>query len=182
VALEAREPNTEGEGAVSMSSLVRRALRMDPDRVIVGEVLGDEVIDMLNAMSQGNDGSLCTMHANSSEAVFRRLCTYAIQAPERLAPEATNLLTAGAITFVVFIAMVNEQGQKYRNEGGGLLRFVHSIREVVGAQGLEVHSREVFRPGGDGRAVPGDPIGCLADLVRNGYDPRNFEQKEGFWQ
>ncbi|MGH7867611.1 MAG: CpaF family protein, partial [Candidatus Dormibacteraceae bacterium] len=103
VALEARPANQEGEGEVSMARLVRRALRMDADRVIVGEVMGDEVLPMLNAMSQGRSGSMCTIHADSSAGIFQRLATYAIQAPERLPVESTNMLIAGAVHFVVFI-------------------------------------------------------------------------------
>ncbi len=71
VALEARPANIEGEGLVSVADLVRRALRMNADRVIVGEVLGDEVLPMLNAMSQGRSGSMCTIHSDSSAGVFR---------------------------------------------------------------------------------------------------------------
>lgn len=178
VALEAREANVEGEGQITMSQMVRRGLRMDPDRVIVGEVLGDEVIDMLNAMSQGNDGSLCTIHANSSEGVFRRICSYAIQSAERLPAEATNLLIAGAVNLVVFIDQVDE-----REQGGDLLRFVSSVREVTGAEELKVLSKEVFRPSDiHGRAVPaGRPV-CLDELVRKGYDATLFEKQEGFWE
>ena len=72
VAFEERLPNSEGQGAIHMAELVRRSLRMNPSRVIVGEVLGDEIVTMLNAMSQGNDGSLSTIHANSSLEVFNR--------------------------------------------------------------------------------------------------------------
>jgi Flp pilus assembly CpaF family ATPase len=90
VAMEARAPNVEGEGAISVADLVRAALRMSPDRVIVGEVRGHEVIPMLNAMTQGNDGSMCTVHANSSAGAFGRLASYAVQAPERLPLEATK--------------------------------------------------------------------------------------------
>jgi Flp pilus assembly CpaF family ATPase len=102
VALEAREANTEGQGALGMNELVRRGLRMDPDRVIVGEVLGDEVIDMLNAMSQGNDGSLCTIHSNSSEGAFRRMCAYAVQSPEHLPRDhvLTPRISRGGATHV----------------------------------------------------------------------------------
>ncbi len=103
MALEARPANLEGEGLVSVADLVRRALRMNADRVIVGEVLGDEILPMLNAMSQGRSGSMCTIHADSSAGVFRRIASYAVQAPERLPLEATNLLVAGAIHFVVFL-------------------------------------------------------------------------------
>jgi len=103
VALEARPANLEGEGQVSVADLVRRALRMNADRVIVGEVLGDEILPMLNAMSQGRSGSMCTIHADSSAGVFRRIASYAVQAPERLPLEATNLLVAGSVHFVVFL-------------------------------------------------------------------------------
>ena len=82
---------------MTAAHLVRMSLRMSPDRVIVGEVRGDEVIPMLNAMSQGNDGSMCTIHADSSAGVFRKLALYAIQSPERLPMEATHLLAASAI-------------------------------------------------------------------------------------
>ncbi len=74
VAFEERLPNSEGVGEISMADLVRRSLRMNPSRVIVGEVLGDEIVTMLNAMSQGNDGSLSTIHSNSSMEVFNRIC------------------------------------------------------------------------------------------------------------
>ena len=95
-----------------MAELVRRSLRMNPSRVIVGEVLGDEIVTMLNAMTQGNDGSLSTIHANSSLEVFNRISTYAIQADERLPVEATHMLIAGAIDFVVFTEKRNEYTQR----------------------------------------------------------------------
>ena len=91
-----------------MAEHVRRSLRMNPSRVIVGEVLGDEIVTMLNAMTQGNDGSLSTIHANSSLEVFNRISTYAIQAQERLPIDATHMLIAGAIDFVVFAEKRNE--------------------------------------------------------------------------
>ena len=80
VAFEERLPNSEGQGAIAMAELVRRSLRMNPSRVIVGEVLGDEIVTMLNAMSQGNDGSLSTIHANSSLRGVQPDRTYAMQA------------------------------------------------------------------------------------------------------
>jgi pilus assembly protein CpaF len=165
VAFEERLPNMEGQGAISMAELVRRSLRMNPSRVIVGEVLGDEIVTMLNAMSQGNDGSLSTIHANSSLEVFNRISTYAIQAAERLPVEATHMLIAGAIDFVVFIEKRNEYAR-----GGRLRRFISSIREVTGIDG-RVLSSEVFSPGPDGRAVPHAPVSCMAELAEHGYDP-----------
>jgi pilus assembly protein CpaF len=165
VALEERLPNMEGQGAISMAELVRRSLRMNPSRVLVGEVLGDEIVTMLNAMSQGNDGSLSTIHANSSLEVFNRIATYAIQSAERLPGEATHMLIAGAIDFVVFVEKRNEY-----QRGGRLRRFVSSIREVTGVDG-RVLSSEVFAPGPDGRAVPHAPVSCAAELAQHGYDP-----------
>jgi pilus assembly protein CpaF len=165
VAFEERLPNMEGQGAISMAELVRRSLRMNPSRVIVGEVLGDEIVTMLNAMTQGNDGSLSTIHSNSSLEVFNRISTYAIQAAERLPVEATHMLIAGAIDFVVFIEKRNEYSR-----GGRLRRFISSIREVTGIDG-RVLSSEVFSPGPDGRAVPHAPVSCMAELAEHGYDP-----------
>jgi Flp pilus assembly CpaF family ATPase len=165
VALEERLPNSEGQGAISMAELVRRSLRMNPSRVIVGEVLGDEIITMLNAMTQGNDGSLSTIHANSSVEVFNRIATYAIQAAERLPVEATHMLIAGALDFVIFIEKRNDYSR-----GGALRRYISSVREITGIDG-RVLSSEVFRAGPDGRAIPHAPPSCLEELARHGYAP-----------
>jgi pilus assembly protein CpaF len=163
VAFEERLPNSEGMGAISMAELVRRSLRMNPSRVIVGEVLGDEIVTMLNAMSQGNDGSLSTIHANSSVEVFNRIATYAIQSVERLPVEATMMLIAGAIDFVVFVEKHNDYAS-----GGRLRRYVKSVREINGVDG-RVLSSEIFAPGPDGVAVPAAPIACMEDLAAVGY-------------
>ncbi|GII90944.1 CpaF family protein [Sinosporangium siamense] len=165
VAFEQRLPNAEGQGEISMAELVRRSLRMNPSRVIVGEVLGDEIVTMLNAMTQGNDGSLSTIHANSSMEVFNRIATYALQASERLPIEASHMLIAGAIDFVVFIEKRNEYAS-----GGVLRRFVSSIREVTGCDG-RVLSSEVFAPSEHGPALPHAPISCLDELMAHGYSP-----------
>jgi Flp pilus assembly CpaF family ATPase len=165
VAFEERLPNSEGQGAISMADLVRRSLRMNPSRVIVGEVLGDEIVTMLNAMSQGNDGSLSTIHANSSSEVFNRISTYALQARERLPVEASQMLVAGAIDFVVFLKRRNDF-----QRGGTLRRVVTSIREVNGVDG-RVLSSEVFAEAREGVALPHAPISCLDELLAHGYQP-----------
>lgn len=172
VALEAREPNLEGEGGVSLAELVRWALRMSPDRVIVGEARGEEVLALLNAMSQGTDGSMATVHASSSRGAFSKLATYAVQAPERLPLEATNLLVANAVHFVIHIAQRAER------------RYVASVREVVDAEGPMVVSNEIFRPGPDGRAVPGAPMrnDTLDQLVAVGFDPGLLDRPQGWWE
>ena len=172
VAFEERLPNSEGLGAVTMAELVRRSLRMNPSRVIVGEVLGDEIVTMLNAMSQGNDGSLSTIHANSSMEVFNRIATYALQAEENLPVEASHMLIAGSINFVVFLRKKNEHAS-----GGGMARGVESIREVTGIDG-RVLSSEVFAAGPDGVARARAPIECIDDLVVHGYSPAMLHRWE----
>jgi Flp pilus assembly CpaF family ATPase len=171
VALQAREPNVEGAGEVTQSELVKWALRMSPDRVIVGEIRGPEVIPMANAMSQGNDGSMTSLHASDSRGVFTKLAAYAIQGPERLPLEATNLLVASAVHFVVHLTWADG------------VRVVSSVREVVDADGPQVISNEVFRPGPDGRAAPGVPLRAqtAAALAEVGYDPAAGYEGVG-WQ
>jgi len=171
VALEAREANVEGAGEVTAAELVRMSLRMNPDRVIVGEVRGDEIVPMLNAMSQGNDGSMCTVHADSSATVFNKMALYAMQSPERLPLEATCQLAAAAVDLVVFIA---------KSRHG---RWVSSVRQVVGVEGSQVITNELFRPGPDGRAVPGVPIphNLGEELAAHGWDQRLHDRPDGWW-
>jgi Flp pilus assembly CpaF family ATPase len=148
VPMQARRPNLEGVGAVGMSALVRTALRMNPDRVIVGETRGDEVIDLLKAMSQGNDGSFATIHTSSSGQAFSRLMMYAVQAPEHLSFEASAMLIAEAVDLVVHLDWTPDRQ-----------RVVSSVREVVGFDGArDVVSNEVWAPGPDRRAVPATPL------------------------
>jgi Flp pilus assembly CpaF family ATPase len=147
LSFQARRPNLEGVGAVSMAALVRTALRMNPDRVIVGETRGDEVIDLLKAMSQGNDGSFATVHASSSQQAFSRLMMYAVQAPEHLTFEASAMLIAESVNLVVHLAWADNTN-----------RVVSSVREVTGFDGRDVISNEVWRPGPHKRAMPATPL------------------------
>ncbi|MCP3861153.1 MAG: CpaF family protein, partial [Phycisphaeraceae bacterium] len=122
VDLEARDANLEGVGEFAMHRLVRSGLRMQPDRVIVGEVRGAEALPMMLAMSQGNDGSMCTIHADSSLGVFTRLQMYVAMTPERFDVDVTNLMIANAVHFVVHLARLDT------NE-----RVITSVREITGA-------------------------------------------------
>ena len=171
--LEAREANTEGVGAFTLAELVRSALRMDPDRVIVGEVRGAEVLPMLLAMSQGNDGSMCSIHADSSKGVFGRLAMYAAMTPERLVPDVTNLLVANAIDLIVHLGWIDGA------------RRVTSVREITGTlEAGQVVSNEMWRPGPDGSAVPASPpTPALADrLERFGFNAAEHAAAEGWWR
>ena len=154
VAMEERLPNAEGVGALTLTDLVERSRRMNPDRIIVGEVIGGEIVAMLDAMTQGNDGSLSTIHARSAEMVVHRISTYAMTSAQRLPLEASHLLTAGALDFVVHVA-------KQRLPDGRLHRQVASVREIVGYDGLQVVSSEVFAAGAanaGGGALPAASI------------------------
>src|SRR5690349_19167719 len=120
VRLEARPPSVEGRGEVTIRRLVRNALRMRPDRIVVGEVRGPEALDMLAAMSTGHDGSLCTVHAGSPEEALRRLETLALMAGLGLPHAAIREQVSDAIDLIVHQA---------RQPGGG--RRVVAVAEVV---------------------------------------------------
>ncbi len=166
IALEERLPNAEGVGAVPMAELVRDTLRLNPSRVIVGEVLGDEVVTMLNAMTQGNDGSLSTIHANSSADVVNKIATYAIQAPERLPWEATVRLVASGLHFVVFLRRVRH--------GDGQDRIIESVREVAGVtESGELATNELWGTDrrGEVRRRADVQVRCPDELVAAGWRP-----------
>ena len=170
--IESRDPNTEGVGEFSMSDGVRAGLRMDPDRVIVGEVRGAEVLPMLLAMSQGNDGSMCSIHADSSKGVFGRLAMYAAMTRERLDPGVTNLLVANAVDLIVHVGWV------------GGVRRVTSVREVTGVvESGHVTSNELWRPGRDGRGLPASPpsVETLDALTDAGFERQRLTQAPGRW-
>jgi Flp pilus assembly CpaF family ATPase len=147
------------------------ALRMDPDRVIVGEVRGPEAFPMVLAMSQGNNGSMCTMHADSTRAVFPKLAAYVSMAEMGLPVETVNLLLSTALHLVVHIELVDG------------VRRLTSVREVVDADGAVMVSNEVFRPGPDGRAVPGYPLrDQTARLLEDaGFDLSLLDRARGWW-
>lgn len=136
-ALQARAANIEGHGEVSMSDLTKMALRMDPDRVVVGEVRGGEAFPMLLAMSQGNNGSMCTIHADSARTVFPKLLAYVSMASTGIPTETVNLLIGSALHLVVHVQLVNG------------VRLVNSIHEVVAAEGNSIISNEVFAIGAE---------------------------------
>jgi Flp pilus assembly CpaF family ATPase len=166
IAFEERLANAEAAGAVTMAELVRDTLRMNPSRVIVGEVLGDEVVTMLNAMTQGNDGSLSTIHCNSSADVVNKIATYAIQAPERLPWEATVRLVASGLDFIVFI--------RRRRMGGGQRRVIESVREVAGVtEDGQLATNELWGVNDLGEVSRSHAVQvrCQDDLIGAGWAP-----------
>ncbi len=134
VGLQARVPNVEGVGAVSIRSLVKNALRMRPTRIIVGEVRGAEALDMLSAMNSGHEGSMCTIHANGPRQALSKLRTYAMIAEETLPARSVTEMIAEAIDLVVHLRMEASSGR----------RLVASIYEVTGMEEDAVAGSELF--------------------------------------
>jgi len=160
-ALQSRPANIEGQGEISLADLTKMALRMDPDRVIVGEVRGAEAFPMLMAMSQGNNGSMCTLHADSTRSVFPKLAAYMSMSSIALPIETINLLVASSVHFVVHIEVVRGQ------------RRVSSIREVVDSDGSTIVSNEVVR-NFNGEVGFGYP---LREETRNLFEEFGFREE-----
>jgi pilus assembly protein CpaF len=134
VRLETRPPNIEGKGEVTQRDLVKNALRMRPDRIIVGEVRGAEAIDMLQAMNTGHDGSLTTIHANTTRDALARLETMIQMTGMRLSDRAMRQQIASAVNVVIQVARLTD----------GTRRVV-SISEITGMEGETIAMQEVFQ-------------------------------------
>ncbi|HEX5147218.1 MAG TPA: ATPase, T2SS/T4P/T4SS family [Conexibacter sp.] len=145
--LETRPANVEGRGAVDLRALVRNALRMRPDRIVVGEVRGGEALDMLGAMASGHDGSLSTVHAGSPAEALRRVETLALMSDVALPHAAVRELVAGAIDLVV----------QQRRERDGRRRIVAVSEVSGGADGLVVRELFALRGGRPRWRVPLPP-------------------------
>jgi pilus assembly protein CpaF len=134
VSMEARPSNAEGKGLVSIRDLVRNALRMRPDRIIVGECRGAEAIDMLQAMNTGHDGSLTTVHANTPRDALRRLEAMVLMAGIDMPLQAIREQIVGAVHFVV---------QQSRLPSGS--RVISEVLEVVGMESQKIQTQSIFR-------------------------------------
>ena len=133
VRLETRPPNIEGKGEVTQRDLVKNALRMRPDRIVIGEVRGGEAIDMLQAMNTGHDGSLTTIHANTPRDALARLETMIQMTGMRLSDRAMRQQVASALDLVI-------QGARL-SDG---TRRITSISEITGMEGETITMQEIF--------------------------------------
>jgi pilus assembly protein CpaF len=133
VRLECRPPNVEGKGAVRQRELVINALRMRPDRIVLGEVRGEEALDMLQAMNTGHDGSITTIHANSPRDALARVETMALMANLALPEKAIRAQLASAVNLIVQIARMSD----------GTRRVTH-ISEITGCSGDIVSLQDIF--------------------------------------
>ena len=133
VRLEARPPNIEGKGAVTIRDLVKNCLRMRPDRIIVGECRGGEALDMLQAMNTGHDGSLTTVHANSPRDVISRLETMVLMSGMELPSRAIREQIASAVDIVIHESRLSDGSRK-----------VVAISEVTGLEGNQIVMQDIF--------------------------------------
>ena len=134
VRLETRPPNSEGRGEVLARDLVKNALRMRPDRIIVGEVRSAEALDMLQAMNTGHEGSLSTVHSNSPRDALSRLETMILMAGTNLPQRAMREQIASALDVIIQVQRLSDGGRR-----------VTSVVEVVGMEGEMVTTQEIFR-------------------------------------
>jgi pilus assembly protein CpaF len=132
VRLECRPPNVEGKGAVRQRELVMNALRMRPDRIIVGEVRGEECLDMLQAMNTGHDGSMTTVHANTPRDALARMETLTMMSDVRLPEEAIRAQIASAIQLIVQIARMSDGTRRvtYITELTGAFSDIISMQDI----------------------------------------------------
>jgi pilus assembly protein CpaF len=180
VRLETRPPNIEGRGTVTQRDLVRNSLRMRPDRIIVGEVRGDEALDMMQAMNTGHDGSMTTLHANSTRDALSRLETLVMLSGYQIPDRAIREQIASAIEVLVHVSRLSDGTRRITN-----------ISEVVGMEGEVVTTQDIFvfqKTGIDeegkvvGRHIPVGVRPHFMDRLRASgilLPPDLFEQPEG---
>ena len=162
VRLETRPPNVEGKGAVRQRQLVINSLRMRPDRIVVGEVRGDEALDMLQAMNTGHDGSLTTIHANAPRDALTRLETMVAMANLNIPENAIRRQVASALDLIIQVSRMSDGTRKLIN-----------ISEVVGMEGDVVTMQDIFEFRKTGIGEKGEVLG---EFLPSGIRPRLSER------
>jgi pilus assembly protein CpaF len=166
VRLETRPPNIEGKGEVTQRALVRNALRMRPDRIILGEVRGPEALDMLQAMNTGHEGSLATIHANTARDALARMENMVSMAGVNLTPRAIRQQICSAITVILQATRLTDGTRK-----------LVSMQEVTGMEGDIISMQEIFRFEQTGVDADGKVLG---HFCATGVRPRFAERLRMF--
>ncbi len=166
VRLETRPPNIEGRGEVTQRSLLRNSLRMRPDRIIVGEVRGDESVDMLQAMNTGHDGGMTTIHANSPRDALSRLETMIAMANLRISDKAMRQQISSAINLIIQVSRMGDGSRK-----------VVSVSEIIGMEGEIITMQEIYRYLRTGTGPRGEVQGQFRPT---GIRPRFSERLEQY--
>ncbi len=155
VSLETRDPDEEGKGEVSLRDLIKNALRMRPDRLIIGEVRGEEALDMIQAMSTGHKGTLAVIHGNSPQEVLSRLETLVLSSGIKLPNQEVRRIIAQTITIVI--------QQEQLSDGS---RKITHIAEVRGLEREEIALQDVFAFKMEGKTPEGKIKGKLRPVMR----------------
>ena len=176
VRMETRPPNIEGKGEIRQRELVKNALRMRPDRVILGEVRGEEAFDMLQAMNTGHEGSMATIHANTPRDAVTRLEQMVAMSGMRLTQESTRGQIASAVGLIVQVMRLSDGRRR-----------LTSVTEITGMEGSVIQMQEIFNFERTGTEPDGTVVGefhatgmrprCLDEMIRRGlrYDTANFD-------
>lgn len=165
VRLETRPPNIEGQGAVTARDLVRNALRMRPDRIVIGEVRGGEALDMMQAMNTGHDGSISTVHANSGRDALSRLETMMLMAGIALPERALREQIASALDVIVQLTRLSDGSRK-----------VIELSEVTGMEGNTITTQTIFKF--EQRGVENGKI--VGEFVATGVMPSFMDRLERY--
>ncbi|MFI9825205.1 CpaF family protein [Streptomyces sp. NPDC052013] len=186
VSLVGRESNGEkdvtgrGAGEVTLLDLMHPALRMSLERIVVGEVRGPEVVAMMQALTNGSGGTLCTIHARRPDIIFDRIAELYALARENLSEQLAYRQMANGLDFIVYVDMTDET-----QIGGRRHRYVSHVLELTGiGENGRPATNEIFAPGrefGELRAVPRMDPGCIDDLRRVGFDSGLLQQPYGAW-
>lgn len=166
VRLETRPPNIEGKGEITQRSLLRNALRMRPDRIIVGEVRGDEAVDMLQAMNTGHDGGMTTIHANTPRDALSRLETMIAMANLRISDKAMRQQISSAIQLIVQVSRLGDGSRK-----------VMSVSEIIGMEGEIITMQEIYKFVRTGVGPKGEVLGQFRPT---GIRPRFSDRLEQY--
>ena len=165
VRLETRPPNIEGQGTVTARDLVRNALRMRPDRIVIGEVRGGEALDMMQAMNTGHDGSISTVHANSARDALSRLETMMLMAGITLPERALREQIASALDVIVQLTRLSDGSRK-----------VVEFAEITGMEGSTITTQTIFKF--EQRGVENGKV--VGEFVATGVMPSFMERLERF--
>lgn len=166
ITLESRPPNIEGKGSITIRDLVRNALRMRPDRIVVGEVRGGEALDMLQAMNTGHDGSLTTGHANSPRDMLSRLETMVLMAGMELPVKAIREQISSAINLIIHQSRMRDGSRK-----------ITHITEVQGMEGDVIVLQDIYVYKQEGAGPDGVPKG---KFIATGIRPKFLGQLETY--
>jgi len=165
ISLEGRLPNTEGRGAITIQMLVHEALRMSPDRIVIGEVRGGEALDLLDAMNTGHPGSICTIHAESPRETLPRLVRLALRNPQ--APRAETVMSevVNTVDLVLYAGIVRRSSID-SNDSDVRARRLMSVSFVGGLDSGRPEVRELVMLGGDGRWHRVGSLAAMPERVR----------------